>query len=359
MIVFDAHSDSPSQMYRLRDFGVDNKRGQVDFPKMKRGGVDASFFAVYVSPSKPGPDAYAYTKKVLAVTEAQVAANPDKAAFAKSRAEIEVNKAKGLISVVFALENGSPIQQDINILHELYERGIRSVTLTHSRDNQICDSTTGKGTWGGLSPFGKELIQEMNRIGMIIDLAHCSDNTIYDVLKITKFPVAFTHGNCRALARQNRNLPDELIKGIAETGGVIGMSIYPGFISEGFNDRMRASKLQDKLWIEDQFIADPGNKEKFEAWWNLEDEFAALARPGVERVVDHIDHAIAIAGIDHVGIGTDYDGIEVAPKGMETIAGVPLVWEEMRARGYSEEEVSKVAGNNFLGLLDAVRPDFR
>lgn len=354
MIVIDAHCDAPSQMYRLCDFGSDNSHGQVDFPKMKLGGVDASFFAAYVPSSRSIENARTYVDELLSVVERQVSENPDKVAFADTSEMIKVNKSNGLTSIVLCIENASPIGESVELLEKYYQRGVRYVTLTHSADNQVGDSCSGKRTWGGLSPFGKELVREMNRVGMIIDLAHASDETIRDVLEISSAPVAYTHGCCRALASHRRNLSDEFIRGIAAGGGVVGMSIYPCFLSDEFVATLAASGLEKKMWVEDDYIADPGNPEKLAAWWKVQEELAALPRPGVSRVVEHIAHAIEVAGADHVAIGTDYCGIEATASGMEQISAMPLVWKEMRRIGISESIIEKVAGGNLMRLMDAV-----
>lgn len=349
MFIFDAHCDAPSQMLRLRDFSLDNHHAQVDFPKMKRGGVSASFYACYIPSGKEEPLAYA--KSLIEVAKRQLEANSEVAALSCSKAEVEKNYNNGIISIVLALENGSPIGDSFEILQDFYDAGIRYVTLTHSQDNQICDSCTGKGRWGGLSPFGKRLVREMNRIGMLVDLSHCSNDTVRDVLEITSEPVVFTHGSCSSICSHPRNLPDDLMRGIAETGGVVGISLYPCFISDGFRKVLSDSGLSELSYVEDRFISDPSNPEYRRAWEELQDRLALLPRPEVGVYADHICHALEVCGEDHVGIGTDYDGIEVTPDGMETVAGLPLVFRELSERGLPEDVVAKVAGENLLKLL--------
>lgn len=349
MFVFDAHCDAPSQMLRLRDFSLDNHHAQVDFPKMRRGGVFASFFASYVPAGKE--NALEYAKSLIDVTRRQVAAYSEVAALACSKAEIEKNYSKGLISIVLALENGSPIGDSFEILQDFYDVGVRYVTLTHSKDNQICDSCTGSGTWGGLSPFGKKLVREMNRLGMLIDLAHCSNETVRDVLEITTEPVLFTHGSCSSICGHPRNLPDNLMRGIADTGGVVGISLYPCFISDGFRKVLADSGLAELSYIEDRFISNPSNPEYRSAWEELQDRLTMLPRPDVGIYADHIEHALELCGESHVGIGTDYDGIEVTPSGMETIAEFPRLLKELSGRGFSDEIVAKVASGNLLSVL--------
>ena len=317
---------------------------------MRRGGVYASFFACYIPADKQEPLSYA--KSLIDVTKRQVSRNSGVAALATSKEEIEKNYSNGLISVVLALENGSPIGDSFEILKDFYDAGVRYVTLTHSQDNQICDSCSGRGTWGGLSPFGKRLVREMNRIGMLVDLAHCSNDTVKDVLDITTEPVVFTHGSCSSICDHRRNLPDYLMRGIADTGGVVGISLYPCFISNEFNRILDESGLMAESYKEDMFISDPSNPEYRREWEELQDKLNSLAgRPELGLYADHIEHAIEVCGVGHVGIGTDYDGIEVTPVGMETIAGLSEVFVELKNRGLSDSDASLVASGNFLSLL--------
>lgn len=350
-MILDAHCDAPSQMLRLRDFGIDNPWAQVDFPKMKRGGVDASFFALYVPASLHGADATSYARKLLSEVKRQVAANQSCVAFAASKEDVQKNKDNGLISILLGIENASALGEDLNLLEYFYSEGVRYVTLTHSQDNAVGDSCTGNGHWGGLSPFGRELVKEMNDIGMLIDLAHSADSTIGDVLSLSYRPVVYTHGCCRALCSHRRNLSDVLIKGIAESGGVVGMSIYPCFLSDDFNKCLEESGLLENDDVEKAFIEDPSDKEKAMAWRKVQEDLASLPRPGVDVVVSHIRHAVEVAGPDHVGIGTDYDGIEVTAMGLEDVSSLHSVFDEMKRQGFSQSMTEKVSGLNFLRLL--------
>lgn len=350
-MIIDAHCDAPSQMLRLRDYAKDNEHAQVDFPKMRRGGVDASFFALYIPASLQADEATAYARKLLSVLKGQLAANSDSVALATSAGDVLKNKAEGRLSVLIGMENASALQEDLSLLEEFYSEGVRYVTLTHSADNQVGDSCTGEGRWGGLSPFGKKLVREMNSIGMLVDLAHTSEDTMRDVLDISTRPVLDTHCCCKALCGHRRNISDELLRGIAQGGGVVGMSIYPLFLSDSFASVYKASGLSSQSWVEDDFIADPSNPEKRLAWYDLLDRLSALERPGAGVAADHIMHAIEVAGEDHVGLGTDYDGIEFTAEGMETIADLHLIFDELRLRGMGEKTIEKISGVNFLRLL--------
>lgn len=354
MFVLDSHCDTPSQILRLRDLSVDNDHAHVDFPKLRRGQVDGAFFALYVPASKTGGDAYEYAWKLMDGVRDSLAENSDIARLAVSPEEGYTNKSNGLFSVYVGLENGSPIRS-LSDLKDFYDAGVRYVTLCHSADNQICDSCASKvKTWNGLSPFGREVVTEMNRLGMLVDVSHISDAAFYDVLRCSSKPVVATHSCCRALADHPRNMTDDMIKALAAAGGVLQINFYPLFIDGGFSDVLAASGIIERgESVETEFIADPSDSEKRRAWNMIQDELAALPRPSYKLIVDHIDHAVKLAGIDHVGIGSDFDGIEVTPYGLEDISMMPRIFEEMRARGYSESDIEKVAGRNFFRVMNA------
>ena len=229
------------------------------------------------------------------------------------------------------------------------------MTLTHNTDNLICDSAAQGHRWGGLSPFGREVVAEMNRLGMIIDLAHASDKTFYDCIKYSKAPVVSTHSCCRALAKHRRNMTDDMIKCIAETGGVIQINFYPLFLSDEFAETLEHSGLDPIAdEIEARFIKDPASEANRRDWIEIQQKLAELKRPSYKRIIDHIDHAVSIAGVDHVGIGTDFDGINVTPEGLEDVSKMPVVFEEMGKRGYSEADIEKIAGLNFMRVMKTV-----
>lgn len=353
MFVLDSHCDTPSQILRLRDMSQDNDHAHVDFPKLRRGGVDGAFFALYVPASMGYDEGFEYAGRLLEATKAQVLANSDIAAFAFSPEDAYENKAESLFSVFVGLENGAPIGNDISRVKYFYDRGVRYITLCHSSDNQICDSCASElKTWGGLSPFGREVVAEMNRLGMLVDVSHVSDETFYDVLNYSSRPVVATHSCCRALADHPRNMTDDMIRALASAGGVIQINFYPVFLDYGFGTVLNRSGIIERgESVENQFIGDPSDPEKRRAWNKIQDELQALPRPSYKRIVDHIDHAVSLAGVDHVGLGSDFDGIEVTPDGLEDISMMPVIFDEMRLRGYSEEDMEKIAGLNFLRVM--------
>lgn len=317
MFLLDTHCDTPGEILRGRNLAVDNSDIHVDFPKLVRGGVDAAFFALYVPAALATEQAYEHAVRLYNAVKDTVEANPDKAAFAQSRDQAYANKSKGLFSVFLGLENGSPIGTSLAGLHEFYDRGVRYMTLCHSADNEICDSCAGNGRWHGLSPFGREVIREMNDMGMLIDVSHISDESFYDVLEISSRPVVATHSCCRALADHPRNMTDDMIRALADAGGVIQINFYPVFLVSSFK----------------------------------ESEMFLSPRPSYKRIADHIDHVVELVGIEHVGIGSDFDGIEVTPEGMEDISMMPKLFEELSARGYKKSDLEKIASENFFNVF--------
>ena len=356
MFVLDSHCDTPSQIMRLRDISADNSYAHVDLPKIRRGRVDGVFFALYVPASMDeDPEAArAYAYKLLEGVHASLAGDSG-ATITTSVQQALDNQAQGLVSIFIGLENGAAIGNSLEELRNFYNAGVRYVTLCHSGNNQICDSCAPKEKrWNGLSPFGKEVVAEMNRLGMLIDVSHISDEAFYDVISLSTKPVVATHSCCRFLADHPRNLTDDMIKKIASAGGVIQVNFYPLFLDTEFRKILDDSGIMERgEAVEREFIADPADEQKRSAWHEVQDELNALKRPSFRKIVDHIDHIVQLVGIDYVGFGSDFDGIEVTPEGLEDISMFPLVMEEMRARGYSESDIEKVASGNFFRVMNA------
>ena len=355
MFVLDSHCDTPSQILRLRDMSKDNDHAHVDFPKLARGKVDGAFFALYV-PAKydSDPDSgFAYARMLLDGVRKSVLDNSNSAALCVSRSQAYSNKSNDRFSVFLGLENGSPIGNDMDRLMWFHDAGVRYVTLCHSGHNQICDSCApAVGRWNGLSPFGKDVIREMNSMNMLVDVSHISDESFYDVLETSDKPIVATHSCCRSLCDHPRNMTDDMIRHLAQAGGVIQINFYPLFLDGGFKDVLNASGIMEYgERIEAEFIADPSNPAKRSAWNKVQDELNALARPSYELIADHIDHVVDLVGIDHVGIGSDFDGIEVTPKGMEDISAIPRLFDELRRRGYSQNDLVKISSDNFFRIL--------
>ena len=314
-MIIDSHLDTPSKLVEEgRNIGIDNPGVHVDFPKMKAGGVYGAFFALYTAPEMEPDQATRHALEMISATYDACEANPDYASLTFSPEEAEENRKNGLISVFMGMENASPIQESLSLLRTFYRLGVSYMTLTHNGDNAVADSAAEGKRWGGLSPFGREVVAEINALGMMVDLSHASDKTFWDCLSLSKAPVICSHSSCRALCGHRRNLTDEMLKALGEKEGYVGINFYPYFLSDRYDEK--------KSW-----------------------------RPGVKEIVDHIDHAVGLAGIDHVGIGSDFDGIEVTPEGVENISQIGEVLVEMRRRGYSENDILKVSGQNLLAVM--------
>lgn len=356
MFVLDSHCDTPSQILRLRDISLDNGYAQVDIPKLRRGGVDGVFFALYV-PASFDSDSSAAKQYALRLLDGVIRSTGEDmgAVLTTSVEQALANKAEGRLSVFLGLENGSAIGDSLDELHRFYDAGVRYVTLCHTGNNQICDScATREKLWNGLSPFGKEVVAEMNRIGMMVDVSHISDDAFYDVIKCSSKPVVATHSCCRALADHPRNLTDDMIRCIAAKDGVVQVNFYPIFLDSDFCAVLDGSGIAERgEAVENEFIADPADPEKRAAWHIVQDELKSLPRPSYRRIVDHIDHIVNLVGIDYVGLGSDFDGIAVTPEGLEDASGFCLVLDEMRERGYTESDIEKVASGNFFRVMKA------
>ncbi len=356
MLFFDSHVDTPSQLIRLRDPGADNAYGHVDFPKLRRGGVGGSFFALY-TPAGMSPDgATRYALEMLSAVYDSVERYPEMAAMAFSPEDALRNGPEGRVSIFLGMENGSPFQESLPLLRTFFRLGVRYVTLTHNGDNAIADSAAEGKRWHGLSPFGKKVLAEMNALGMMVDLSHASDETFWDCIRFSRTPVIASHSCCRALCRHRRNLTDDMLKALADKDGYVGINFYPGFLSERFlSDPADAALFDEGERVEAAFIADPSDPVRVREWNLMQDRLRSLWRPGVREIVDHIDHAVEIAGIDHVGIGSDFDGILVPPEGLEDVSMIGKVFAEMRRRGYDESDIDKVAGENLMAVFRRIQ----
>jgi membrane dipeptidase len=355
-LVVDTHSDATSRMEKPGfDFTVWHEDGHVDLPRMRQGGLDAEFMALYISPRLEGADAVPEALGMLEALMEQVDAHPDKLALARTSQEILRNHQAGKISFCLGMENGTPILKDrLDLLRFFYRQGVRYVGLCHMKSNFLSDSSTDKPLWDGLSPWGETVVREMNRLGMLVDVSHLSDAAVRDILAVSTAPIFASHSGCRALCDVPRDLPDDLIKAIAQKGGVIDVNFYPGFLSAEYNrlNDERRERLKPELdKIRPMFNND------LEGYFHAVAELNAknpIPRPSVDVLVDHIAHVIEVAGEDHVGLGSDFDGISELPEGMSGCQDLPLITYHLLRRGYTEAQVKKILGGNFLRVFQAV-----
>lgn len=324
MIVIDTHCDTPERLISGADIVSRGSDGHFDFERMDEGGVDCEFFALYTSNGMPPDAALRRVMEMMSAVKDSVASYPN-ARLAYSAEDVMDNKRRGMKSIAIGIENAAPLGKSLFILREMYRMGARYVTLTHNGNNEICDAAlAGERKWNGLSPFGREFVAEMNRIGMMVDVSHVSDEAFYDVLSVSTAPVIASHSCCRALSGHPRNLDDRMLKALAGNGGVVQINFYPLFLDAAAVGSVRS----------------------------IDSDTSAM--PSYKKVVDHIEHAVEIAGIGNVGIGSDFDGIGYTPAGLEDISKLPVIWEELSSRGYGDKEISMIAGGNFLRVWKAV-----
>ena len=357
-LITDGHVDLPYRLkvknFRLaKEFigiPVQTDEGDFDFVRAKQGGLDAPFMSIYIPSSLDGsPEGKLLADSLIDMVNGIIEAHPDKFAPGLSPAAIERSFAEGKIALPMGMENGSPIQKLEDVAY-FQQRGIRYVTLTHAKDNQICDSSYDTLlTWNGLSAFGRQVVEEMNRQGIMIDISHVSDAAFYQVLGITKAPVIASHSGCRHFTPGfQRNMGDFMLQALGRNGGVIminfGTDFLDGDISKN-RDEMRA-KLRERLdrqGLTDEDAAAQPIIEQFRQ------EYEKPLFADVERVADHIDHVVALAGIDHVGLGSDFDGVgDSLPTGLKDVAGYPNLIYELLKRGYSEIDIEKICYRNLF-----------
>lgn len=363
IFLLDSHCDAPLMLSKGADFGKRVEQGfvpgkfpitHIDYPRMKKGGVNGSFFAIYTSNSLTPDQATRRAFELVSKVYDSVEQNPDKVALTTSASQARRNARNGLISIFLGMENGSPIQNDLSLLRMFYRLGVRYLTLTHAGSNQICDSCTSKDpVWHGVSPFGREVIAECNKLGIMVDVSHISDESFWDVIKYSKAPVVASHSCCRALCNHPRNMTDDMIKAMAEKGGVIQINFFPKFLSEEYTKAVGTLGDDfddaDYAWRPDQ--ANPELQAKLK---KALEAYAAIPLPSYKLIVDHIEHVIDLVGVKHVGIGSDFDGIEFGPKGLDDISMMQKIIIELRKRGHSEYDIKQIAGGNFLRVMDAV-----
>lgn len=362
--LLDTHCDAPSLLLRGADFSRNVKQGftpgsfpvtQVDFARMKKGGVNGSFFAIY-SPNGLAPEvSAARALDMISKVYDAVERNSTKAALATSPVQARRNARNGLISIFMGMENGDQIGGDLARLNLFYRLGVRYMTLTHSGNNDICDSCgTAEKRWGGLSPFGEKVVARMNELGMLVDVSHISDDSFWDVLRVSKAPVVATHSCCRALSNHPRNMTDDMIKALAEKGGVISVNFYPCFLDAEYHKS--ADALIDAFGDADKaWRAEPENPALQKKLKEALEAMNAVPRPSYKNVVDHIDHVVSLVGIKHVGIGSDFDGIDVAPDGLKDVSMMQKVIIELRRRGYSDYDIKLISSGNFFRAMDAAK----
>jgi membrane dipeptidase len=364
-IITDGHVDLPYRLkvknFRLeREYlgiPVSTSEGDFDYERAKAGGLDAPFMSIYIPSSyQLQPDmGKALADSLIDMVRGIVDAHPDKFGLAGTPAEVDEHFKAGRIALPMGMENGAPIGNGLANVKYFYDRGIRYITLTHGKDNQICDSSYDTlNTWNGLSPFGEEVVREMNRVGIMVDISHVSDSTFYDVLRITKAPVIASHSSLRYFTPGwQRNMSDDMVRELKANGGVIQINFGSSFLDSAVtkqNDENR-KKLQALLKEKGLNFRDEAAKPVIEEFRKNNPSLYA----DVKTVADHIDRVAQLAGIDHVGIGSDYDGVgDSLPTGLKDVSQYPNLIYELLRRGYSPEDIEKICYKNVWRVWNRV-----
>ncbi|HMC21464.1 MAG TPA: dipeptidase, partial [Thermoanaerobaculia bacterium] len=349
-VTVDTHADTPTEYLESPfDLGEWNTRGHFDYPRMKAGGLDAEFFAAYVpreTVAKNG--SAAYCMKIMETIHEMVDKYPQWVRFAGSTSDIRKIVAGGHRAILIGIEGGHAIEDSLELLRGFYRLGARYMTLTHTNTNNWADASTDEPKHNGLTPFGKQVVLEMNRLGMMVDISHVSDKTFYDVIETSKAPVIASHSSARVFSDAPRDMTDDMFRALAKNHGVVQVNFYPVFLSE---EVRKASKERDerlKPAIAELKAKYPNETPEYkEAVKKLMDA-NPLPKVPYTVIVDHIDHIVKVAGVDTVGIGSDFDGIGETPQGMEDVSKLPAIRAELKKRGYTEADIRKIMGENLM-----------
>ncbi len=320
--VCDTHCDTVERVLSGVDLGVRSDKGHIDIPRLIEGGVDAQVFACW-SGKSGGPEGH-YVKRVLKMIDAlylQLDKHSDAMTLALTVEDVQKAKQSGKIAAIIAIEGGSAIENDLALLRDFYRLGVRAMTLTWN-STDWADACWDDPKHDGLTNFGKDVVREMNRLGMIVDVSHSADKTTWDVLEISSAPIMASHSGAEEICDHSRNVDDDLIKAISDAGGIICVNFYSMFLDQEFKDRSK--------------------------------EVPKPTPPSVSKVIEHIDHIATVGGIESVGIGSDFDGMNPPPEGLEDVSKMPKITEALLASGYSAEDCAKIMGGNFLRVFGQV-----
>ena len=357
-MVVDTHDDTTQRFLDGKfDLGTRSSSGSIDIPRMREGNLSAIFFSIWMPSKVTGPEAVDRALVQIDAVREQVRKHSNDMVLATTAAEVREARKQGKIAALMGVEGGHMINANLGVLRSYAALGVRYMTLTHSGNDEWADSSTEKPVHNGLTDFGKDVVREMNRLGVIVDISHVSDKTFYDALEVSKAPLFASHSSCRAICDAPRNMTDQMIKDLAAKGGVVQINYHVGFLSQEFRDAEKADPEINKA-ISAEVVKRCGDNEGCQLIEGdrITREYVEQGKlPRVEfgKIIEHIDHAVKVAGVDHVGLGSDFDGANM-PYGMEDATKLPKITEALLQKGYSEGDVRKILGENTLRVMTQV-----
>jgi membrane dipeptidase len=364
-IVIDTHADT-TQRFVDENYDLDDplKGGNLNFESAKKGNLGAEFFSIWVEPTLYPNTASHRTLELIDAVYQQAAKHPDKMRMAFSPADIEAAHREHKLAALMGIEGGHSIENSLGLLRDYYRLGVRYMTLTWSNSLDWANSSGDEGKAGvphnadGLTPFGKQVVEEMNRLGMMVDISHVADDTFWAAIKTSKAPVIASHSAARAISNAPRNMTDDMLRAVAKNGGVVQVNYYSAFISQAYRDAsiaQQAEVAKARQELKDRFKAQ-GKEVMYGDLGKVEREYAdRIPRPPLSALIDNIDHIAKVAGVDHVGLGSDFDGVDgQLPEGIDSAADLPKITAALMARGYSAEDCRKILGGNLLRVFREV-----
>jgi len=358
-IVIDSHDDTTQRLVDDKTFKIEvrNPNGNIDIPRMREGGLDALFFSIWVPSDVTGPIAVKKAMDQIDAVRETARLHPNDFLLATTAADIRRAAAEHKIAALMGMEGGHMIDDDLRLLRNYAALGVRYLTLTHFKNNNWADSSTDKPAHNGLTAFGKDVVRELNRLGVMVDISHVADKTFYDALAVTTAPVIASHSSARIIANHPRNMTDDMFRALAKNGGVVMINYHAAFLSEEF--RVASEKksgsvvasmaaLSKKCGGDEACTTMEGERIDHEAMAN-----GTLPKVMWEKIIEHIDHAVKVAGADHVGLGSDFDGATM-PLGMEDASKLPKITDALLKKGYSDQDVEKILGGNILRVMEQV-----
>ena len=357
-LVVDTHDDTTQRFLDGKfDLGGRGPIGSIDIPRMREGNLSAIFFSIWIPSKVTGPEAVDRALVQIDAVREQVRKHSNDMVLATTAAEVREARKEGKIAALMGVEGGHMINSNLGVLRSYAALGVRYMTLTHSGNDEWADSSTDKAVHNGLTDFGKDVVREMNRLGVIVDISHVSDKTFYDALEVSKAPPFASHSSCRAICDAPRNMTDRMMKDLGAKGGVVQINYHVGFLSQEFRDAEKADPEINKA-ISAEVMKRCGDNQGCQL---IEGdritreyvEQGKLPRVEFNKIIEHIDHAVKVAGVDHVGLGSDFDGANM-PYGMEDATKLPKITEALLQKGYSEGDVKKILGENTLRVMTEV-----